>query len=77
MNYMSFFQKDFERQLRYLSKIYRILHPLEFLHFGTNNKRFPSRSVLVTFDDGFNNIFQYALPVVERLKIPIVVFLLY
>ena len=67
------YQEDFERQLKVVKKIFNILHPMEYLELRSKEK-LPPRSLLITFDDGFDNIFRYALPVAEALKIPITVF---
>lgn len=69
------YQDEFERHLRRLRKYYVILHPDEFVDYLKNNRPFPTRSAMVTLDDGFQNALDYALPVAESVKVPILLFL--
>ena len=66
------YQKDLYKQLKLIKSIFHVLHPEEYFEIVENRKQ--SKGVLITFDDGFDNIFKYALPIAEELKIPITVF---
>jgi peptidoglycan/xylan/chitin deacetylase (PgdA/CDA1 family) len=66
----------FETALEEVSKRYTIISYDRFKNilFG-NTKITARRQVLVTFDDGYLNNYLYAYPVIKKLQIPIVIFL--
>ena len=66
---------EFERQAAYLKKNFTILSLGDFLLHLEKNKDFPSRSVLLTFDDGQADFYQNAFPILKSYKIPAAVFL--
>ncbi len=57
---------NFDAQLSYLKKNYRVLNVEEWQECLISKKRFPSNSVLITFDDGYADNFLYALPILEK-----------
>lgn len=58
----------FEEQVKFLKRHFRILR-LEELPTAS---RFPS--ALITFDDGFSDVFFYAYPILKRYNVPAVLF---
>lgn len=58
----------FEQQMRYLKENYDILR------FEENWDYSDGRGIVITFDDGYFDNFQYALPILEELEIPATVF---
>lgn len=59
--------EDFTEQMNYLKKEnYTVLTLKEFEHFMVNQKKVPAKSVLITFDDGYKNVFEFAYPVLKR-----------
>ncbi len=57
----------FERQIATLArKGYRGLTPNEYLAMRHGEVHVPQKAVLITFDDGYEEIDRYALPVLER-----------
>ena len=68
------FQDDFERHLRLLKRFYHLLHPDELADALEKGGSVPQRSALITLDDGYQNILDYALPVAEVLRVPLLVF---
>ena len=55
--------KDFRQQLDWLvAHEYKTLSIDEFADCLIQNKRFPEKSVLITFDDGYDGIYTYAAP---------------
>jgi peptidoglycan/xylan/chitin deacetylase (PgdA/CDA1 family) len=64
----------FEAQLKYLKKHYTVLsldRALTLLQDGT----LPSNSLVVTFDDGYRNFYDYAYPLLGKYGVPATVFL--
>ncbi len=58
---------NFEKQLNYLDQNgYNTLTLEEFYNWKKNNKRIPEKSVLLTFDDGFYNIYYLARPILKK-----------
>ena len=63
----------FEKQLQYLKKKYTILpleEALQLLRYG----RLPSHALVITFDDGYENNYLYAYPILKRMELPATVF---
>lgn len=67
--------ENFKKQMEYLRDNYTILSLADFLACRKNQNRFPPRSVLITFDDGFRDNYIHAFPVLKVLKIPAVIFI--
>jgi peptidoglycan/xylan/chitin deacetylase (PgdA/CDA1 family) len=58
--------KGFERQLNALSRFFKVL-PLEDAVTCLKNDSLPPRAVCITFDDGYANNAEIALPILHRL----------
>ena len=66
--------EQFERQMEALSAAgFDFVGPEELLS-GLDGRPIPNRSVLISFDDGYTNNYDHAAPVLERLGIPAVLF---
>src|ERR1700712_1071616 len=59
--------RDLERQLRLFKKHFNVLSLADYMAGRWSNDRF---NLAITFDDGFANNHQYALPLLERLEFP-------
>ncbi len=58
--------EDFTEQMNYLKKNnYTVLSLKEFELFMINEKKVPAKSILITFDDGYKNVFEFAYPVLK------------
>jgi len=64
----------FERQMRYLRRHFQVLS-LRALLQAVRQGQLPSRAIAVTFDDGYEDTYRYALPIASRCQVPITVFL--
>ena len=66
--------EDFRECLRFFVKYYNIIS-LDILGQATKGScRLPPRSLLITFDDGWGDNEEYALPILQELNTPFVVF---
>jgi peptidoglycan/xylan/chitin deacetylase (PgdA/CDA1 family) len=63
----------FERQMEYLVRHFEVVH-LEDA-FASDARRSERPLACVTFDDGFGSVYELALPILERLRIPATVYL--
>jgi len=66
--------KDFEKQIRLLiDKKYRFIDFDELLRFLNNETELSSKSVVLTFDDGYEDFIENALPILNQYNIPAIV----
>lgn len=64
----------FQQHMAYLSSRYHILHLQDLLHAVQNGSSLPIRSVLITFDDAYQDFADLAWPVLSRYALPITLF---
>jgi peptidoglycan/xylan/chitin deacetylase (PgdA/CDA1 family) len=68
--------EDFEKQLRYLLWFrYHIISLSDVLSFIEKGTSLPPKSVLLTFDDGYQNNFEYVLPLLKKYNVKATIFL--
>ena len=65
----------FERHLRFLTRYYRPISLSELCRCHSRIIAPPARSVAITFDDGFENNFTVAYPLLQKYSFPFTVFL--
>lgn len=65
----------FEEQINYLERHFLILSPDKFMTILNAKASFPDKSVLLTFDDGQIDFYEYTYQVLKRRGLPAVVFL--
>lgn len=59
--------QDFVKQLDWLaSEGYHSLSMDDFLYYTNNNLPFPAKSIFISFDDGYEGIYTYAAPELEK-----------
>ena len=64
--------EEFLEQMNYLKNYCNIISIDEYLDFLVNNNKFPRRSTIITFDDGFKNNYTIAANILDDLQIPAV-----
>lgn len=65
----------FESQMAYLKKNdFYVLNLEEMQTFLWHNKPIPPQSVMITFDDGYENLYRYAFPILQSYNFPAIVF---
>lgn len=62
-------------QLVWLKDHYSLLPLATLIELIRSKKRFPTRACAITFDDGYHNLYGYALPAIRSLKLPATIFL--
>lgn len=60
-------KENFHSHIQYLKKNFNVLSPDGFYEMLVKKNNFKSRSVLITFDDGYYDNFENALPVLKSL----------
>jgi len=71
----------FEKQISFLnSEGYSVISPQSLVAFGSehghvDDSHIPSKPVIVTFDDGYEGIYSYAYPILEKYESTAVIFL--
>jgi len=60
----------FDRQLTFIKNAFNVISPVDLLE-----SRIPQRATLITFDDGFHSFFENAIPILEKHRIPCIIFL--
>lgn len=65
----------FEMQMAYLARYYRILTLDSFLDALKSHRGFRRNTCLITFDDGWQDTYTQAFPVLRKYNVPAVVFL--
>jgi peptidoglycan/xylan/chitin deacetylase (PgdA/CDA1 family) len=59
--------ENFKDQMQYLKDHHYQIIPLEMLNNHIkNNKRIPEKSVVLTFDDGYQSVYHYAYPILKE-----------
>ena len=68
-------QKSLRDQLRLLKSRYYVIKPQEFLDFLDKRAAIPANSVLLTCDDGLQNVITDMLPVLKELELSCLFFI--
>ncbi len=68
--------ENFEKQMRYFKEAnYRVITLDELVKGIESGRRFPQKTVVITFDDGFKDNFIFAYPVLRKYGFPATIFL--
>lgn len=69
--------KNFDKQMRFLSeKKYNVIGLGELVDLMTRRKKIPPKTVIITFDDGPDNLFANAYPILKKYNIPATMFVI-
>jgi peptidoglycan/xylan/chitin deacetylase (PgdA/CDA1 family) len=66
---------DFEKQMQYLSKVYNPISLEKMAQHIQNGTSLPSKAIAVTFDDGYQDNYENAYPILKKYNIPATFFL--
>lgn len=61
--------KDFKKQLEFFQKNFHFISMQDILDCIYENKQLPQSSILLTFDDGFKDHYQYVFPLLKKMEI--------
>lgn len=68
---------SFERQMKFLhNNNYNVIGLEEAAEYIKNRRRPPSKTIAITFDDGYYNNYEYAYPVLKRYGLPATLFVI-
>jgi len=66
---------QFEMQMEYLRKNYTVVSLDEIISFIKEGKSLPKKPVAITFDDGYQNVYQNAYPLLKKYRLPATIFI--
>jgi peptidoglycan/xylan/chitin deacetylase (PgdA/CDA1 family) len=76
-NRLSVTPKTFQRQMYFLKKHRYNVLPLESLiDLIKDKKKFPPKTIFITFDDGYRDIYLYAFPILKKYNLPATIFII-
>jgi len=65
---------NFDKQLSYFKKTHTVISLQKAIQHIEKNIAFPKKCVVITFDDGYVDNLQFALPILEKHAIPATIF---
>ena len=65
---------DFEEQMRYVAAHYNVISSWDLVRALREGYTLPPRALIITFDDGYMCFQDTAFPVLERLNLPVTLF---
>lgn len=66
--------ETFARHMAFLRRHFRVLSTAELAGYLESGEKLPSRSCVITFDDGWRDNFEHALPILREQQVPAVIF---
>lgn len=73
---ISIYTDFFEKQMQYLKdKGYSTVSMQDLVNFFDNGTKIPPKSILITFDDGYENFYTDAYPILQKLDFKATVFI--
>lgn len=65
---------EFEKQVAYVKKYYNPVSMEQFIDYIEKGIPLPKRALLITFDDGFDDNYYNAFPVLKKYNVPATIF---
>jgi peptidoglycan/xylan/chitin deacetylase (PgdA/CDA1 family) len=65
---------QFAKQLQYLSKYHRLMTLSELIQYRNSKQAIPNNTVIITVDDGYQDFYEVAYPLLHRYQIPSTLF---
>jgi peptidoglycan/xylan/chitin deacetylase (PgdA/CDA1 family) len=73
-NILSTPPQTLSRQLHFLKEHYTVISPQQLTNFMTNGGLLPNRAVLLTFDDGYQDVYENAYPLLKEMGLKALIF---
>lgn len=68
-------REQFDYQIKYISKYFNPISEEQLVDHLENSTSLPRRPIMVTFDDGFNDNYHNAFPILRKYKVPATIFI--
>ncbi len=68
---------SFENQIKYLKNKFNVISLNELCAHISNNEKLPKNSVIITVDDGYEDFYLYAYPILKKYKVPATIYVTY
>ena len=65
---------DFETQMEYLKSEFTVISLVDFQTLRQSDSDLPDKVAVITFDDGYEDNYQYAFPILKKLELPATIF---
>jgi peptidoglycan/xylan/chitin deacetylase (PgdA/CDA1 family) len=76
-NRLAVSEEAFERQIRFLkNQRYNVLSLESIAALIKEKKRIPTKTVAITFDDGYKDDYIYAFPILKKYNLPVTIFVI-
>lgn len=62
--------EEFDHQINFLSKHCNVISLKKLISYFSQKKNFPKNTVVITFDDGFENNYTKAIPILKKYSLP-------
>ena len=66
---------QFDEQMKFISEYFNPITIEQLIEYYKNSTEIPENSILITFDDGFEDNYKNAFPILEKHKVPATIFL--
>jgi len=66
---------DFREQMEYIGSNFKVVSLYELYEMRISNSDLPDKLAVITFDDGYEDNYEYAFPILKRLGLPATIFL--